>query len=387
MSSFMMVPLTELVDIHDYLRKPVSQTERNKREGLYPYYGATGQIGWIDKYRQDGKYVILGEDGAPFLDIQKPKAYIVEGKCWVNNHAHVLKGKDRICDDDFLCFALNWADYSDAVTGSTRLKLPQNMMNKLLIPQPPIEIQRRIAARLKAQLAEVEKVRQAVMVQYKDVIFLFARHRELALEMLKGEKRVPLSEMLLGIEAGKSFKTNELPARLDELGVIKVSAVSWNKFQPQEAKGVDGGYQPDERHRIKKGDLIISRANTIELVGAVVRTSKDYPLRLLSDKTLRLVIDEDKVYPDYLLNILKWPEARSHIMSNATGTSESMRNISQKTICSIPVPLITKNKQHVIINKFNAISEEALKIEAAMKKSLSDIAMLPQKLLAQAFEM
>ncbi len=163
-----MVPLTELVDIHDYLREPVSQTERNKREGLYPYFGATGQIGWIDKYRQDGKYVILGEDGAPFLDPQKIKAYIVEGKCWINNHAHVLKGKDRICDDDFLCFALNWVDYSDAVSGSTRLKLPQNMMNKLLIPKPPIEKQCQIAARLKAQLAEVEKARKAAERQLNE---------------------------------------------------------------------------------------------------------------------------------------------------------------------------------------------------------------------------
>ena len=70
---------------------------------------------------------MLGEDGAPFLDPNKNKAYIVEGKCWVNNHAHVLKGKTNVCDDDYLCIALNYADYSNAVTGSTRLKLPQNM--------------------------------------------------------------------------------------------------------------------------------------------------------------------------------------------------------------------------------------------------------------------
>jgi type I restriction enzyme S subunit len=157
--------LTELADIHDYLRKPVSQTERNMRQGPYPYYGATGQVGWIDSYRQDGKFVLLGEDGAPFLDAHKPKAYIVEGRCWVNNHAHVLKGKEGTCDDDFLCFALNWADYSEAVTGSTRLKLPQNTMNKLLIPRPPIHVQRGIAARLKAQLGVVETAQPAAQAQ------------------------------------------------------------------------------------------------------------------------------------------------------------------------------------------------------------------------------
>jgi type I restriction enzyme S subunit len=168
MTSFEMVPLTELADIHDHLREPVSQTERNKREGKYPYFGATGQVGWIDDYKQDGRYVLLGEDGAPFLDSCRPKAYVVEGKCWVNNHAHVLKGKEGICDDEYLCFALNWADYSNAVTGSTRLKLPQGTMNRLLIPRLPIAEQRQTAARLKAQLAEVETARQAAQAQVKE---------------------------------------------------------------------------------------------------------------------------------------------------------------------------------------------------------------------------
>jgi type I restriction enzyme, S subunit len=162
MSKYPLVPLTEMADIFDHLREPVSQTVRNKRIGTYPYYGATGQIGTIDDYRQDGKYVLLGEDGAPFLDPLKPKAYLVEGKCWVNNHAHVLKGKEGICDDDFLCIALNFADYSNAVTGSTRLKLPQNMMENLFIPKPSFGDQKIIASIFKRQSAEIEKAKTAL---------------------------------------------------------------------------------------------------------------------------------------------------------------------------------------------------------------------------------
>jgi len=195
-----------------------------------------------------------------------------------------------------------------------------------------------------------------------------------------------LSELLLGIEAGKSFQTLELPARPDELGVLKVSAVSWNNFQPQEAKVVESDYQPEDRHRIKQGDLIISRANTRELVGAVVRVYADYPLRLLSDKTLRLIVDEEQVLPDYLLNILKWPEARAHIEHNATGTSDSMRNISQKTINTIPIPLISKDRQQTIVERFQSIAEEVQQIETATKQAISDFAFLPPILLSQAFE-
>lgn len=155
---------------------------------------------------------------------------------------------------------------------------------------------------------------------------------------------------------------------------------------PQESKAVEGEYQPDERHKIKKGDLIISRANTLELVGAVVRVADDYPMRLLSDKTLRLVVNEEMVLPDYLLTVLKLPEARSHIENNATGTSDSMRNISQKTINSIPVPVLTFDQQRELINRFSQFNEEMALVQKSGKAMLNDINLLPQKILAQAFE-
>ncbi|MCX7150863.1 MAG: restriction endonuclease subunit S [Rhodocyclales bacterium] len=123
----------------------------------------------MDNYRQDGDFVLLGEDGAPFLDPLKPKAYRVSGKCWVNNHAHVLRGRDGICDSDYLCFALNWVDYNGAVTGTTRLKLPQGTMHLLKIPAPGIDQQREIAAHLKAQLATVEEARQAAQTQVDEL--------------------------------------------------------------------------------------------------------------------------------------------------------------------------------------------------------------------------
>src|SRR5260370_3807278 len=76
--------------IRDDLRRPVNADERALRAGPYPYYGATGQVDWIDDYLADGEHVLLGEDGAPFLDPVKPKAYLVSGKVWLNNHTHVL---------------------------------------------------------------------------------------------------------------------------------------------------------------------------------------------------------------------------------------------------------------------------------------------------------
>ena len=145
--------LEDIVEIFDNLRKPINSNERNSRiankhkEELYPYYGATGQVGLIDAYLIDGTYLLLGEDGAPFLDKSAVKAYPIEGKCWVNNHAHILK---PLCDFDYLMFYLNQVDYKDYVNGSTRLKLTQSDMRSILVLLPPIAEQKRISAKVRA---------------------------------------------------------------------------------------------------------------------------------------------------------------------------------------------------------------------------------------------
>jgi type I restriction enzyme S subunit len=154
-----------------------------------------------------------------------------------------------------------------------------------------------------------------------------------------------LGDVLLDIQAGKSFQTAEVLARSDELGVLKVSAVTWTDFEPSEAKALKGDYQPADLHRVCRDDFIISRANTKEFVGAVVHVDQDYPFRLLSDKTLRLVIDEKRARKDFLLFALRSQHARKHIEHFATGTSDSMRNISHGVISSIPLHLPDLEKQ------------------------------------------
>jgi type I restriction enzyme S subunit len=96
---WVLAPLGDVCEILDSLRVPVNSDERDKRivgkstSGLYPYYGATGQVGVIDGYLFEGEHILLGEDGAPFLEPFRDKAYIADGKFWVNNHAHILRSK------------------------------------------------------------------------------------------------------------------------------------------------------------------------------------------------------------------------------------------------------------------------------------------------------
>lgn len=315
----------------------------------------------------------LGIAGRDFYTNQGCKSFVCGSK--INN--------------EFLYFMLfhRMKDIQELGSGATFVEVSKSALQGFEISYPDsISEQRRIAAQLIAQLAEVEKAQNALVEQRRDACRLTTRLQGQALEILKAIDRVRLGTLIKGIEAGKSMKTTELPAKEDELGVLKLSAISWNQFKPQEAKSIQGNYQPDELHRVKKGDLIISRANTIELVGAVVMVEKDYPNRLLSDKTLRLVIDEEQVIPEYLLHILKLPEARTHIEGNATGTSDSMRNISQPTIRSIPVPFAKKSQQREIIDILEATNKKIHKIEGAIDIMLDDLIVLPKKILAEAFD-
>ena len=177
-----------------------------------------------------------------------------------------------------------------------------------------------------------------------------------------------LGDVLLDIQAGRSFQTAEVLARPDELGVLKVSAVTWSDFQPDEAKALNGKYVPDVNHRVRKGDLLISRANTKEFVGAVVLVDRDYPFRLLSDKTLRLVIDEKRAVKQYLLFALRAPRARRHIEHYATGTSDSMRNIAQGVITSVPLDLPSVPVQHRTAARLRA---ELTEVQTAQQAALT----------------
>lgn len=97
--------------------------------------------GGIDDFLFDGEYILLGEDAAPFLDKTAQKAYMVSGKIWVNNHVHIL---ESLILSEYLLHSLNPVDYLNYVYRTTRLKLTQENMNKILLPIPPIKEQTKL---------------------------------------------------------------------------------------------------------------------------------------------------------------------------------------------------------------------------------------------------
>ena len=153
------ITIEECCEILDSQRIPI--TGKDRVRGEYPYYGANGIQDYVDEYLFDDELVLLAEDGGNFGSKTKPIAYRVSGKCWVNNHAHVLKPKKDI-DVDFLCYSLMFYNTSGIINGATRQKLTQTAMRKMKIPLLSMNDQLKIVSIIKKLEEIIEDKRKQI---------------------------------------------------------------------------------------------------------------------------------------------------------------------------------------------------------------------------------
>lgn len=155
----------------DSQRKPVAKI--NRKKGIFPYYGANGLLDYVDDYIFEGKYVLLGEDGANW-DSNASSSYIVDGKIWVNNHAHVIKVNDLL-NDEYLVYYLNYKDLNKYISGAIIKKLTQSSLKEINIEYPDLGFQEKIVSELNMisemiskydeQLKELDKLSQSIFYE------------------------------------------------------------------------------------------------------------------------------------------------------------------------------------------------------------------------------
>lgn len=131
--------LSDIVDNFDSKRIPLSKREREKREKIYPYYGAASIADYVDDFIFDGCYVLMGEDGTVIDNNGYPILQYVWGKFWVNNHAHVLQGKNYY-SNEFVYLKLKSTNVQSLVTGAVQPKINQKNMNSIKTVVAPKEI-------------------------------------------------------------------------------------------------------------------------------------------------------------------------------------------------------------------------------------------------------
>ena len=188
-------------------------------------------------------------------------------------------------------------------------------------------------------------------------------------------KWVRLGAILSDIEAGKSFKCIEIPPVAGQCGIVKVSAVTWGTFFQDESKTCYDNNCWKQEYAIHTHDFLISRANTADLVGSCVIVEHISKKLMLSDKILRLRFSSF-IYTYFLLWVMRTKMIRCQLLQLATGTSNSMKNISQEAIKSLQIPLPPLAEQRRIVARLN----ELLSLVEEYGKSQSALHVLETKL-------
>jgi type I restriction enzyme S subunit len=290
-------------------------------------------------------------------------------------------------------------DWANRTTGTTFAAISARVLRDQPIPLPPPTEQRRIVAaierhlaRLDAGVTALERV-QARLARYRAAVLKGAwgggidegpKTKDEGGMHCAGTEWVTLGQVVERIEAGRSPRTQGRPARRGEFGVLKVSAVSWGRFLAQENKALLPGDAPGDTPTVRAGDLLISRANTAELVGAVVLVERDHPHLMLSDKTLRLV-PTSGVLREYLLHALRAPQVRDFFACQASGTSRSMRNLSQAKLRATPIPLPPLAVQRRIVREVERRFSAVATLEEAVASSLTQAERVRRAILKRAF--
>lgn len=394
------IKLEKCTHILDGYREPVSSDERNKRiagkpiNELFPYYGATGPVGLIDGYLIEGRYVLIGEDGAPFFDSNKNIAYIVDGKIWVNNHAHIL---DSITDNDFLCHFLNQFDFTGYVTGTTRLKLTQGKLRDIPVKFPPLNEQKRIVAKLDAIMPRIEAVKErldklpTILKRFRQSVLTAAvtgrlteNWREQLPKMGEWEEKplnsiIPKGNIFDG-PFGSNLKTSDYVSA--GVRVIRLENIEHMSFvEGKETYITNEKYQSLLRHTVYEGDIIFSSFITENIRACVLPNLKTRAIAKADCFCIRSEITT--IDTKFLLLALVSFDSYHQLVCHIHGATRPRINTTQLKKLILQLPPLEEQKE--IVRQVDKLFALADKVEAHYLKAKARVDKLAQSVLAKAF--
>ena len=367
----------EAVEIWDSLRKPINSKERAQRvlgkskDDLYPYYGATGQVGYIDSYLSDGEYVLLGEDGAPFLNPIANKAYLIRGKAWVNNHAHILRSK---YNNKFLC-------YYGFVTGTTRYKLTQAAMKRIPVPVPNPNEQERIVSKIEelfskldASVTELETTKEKLKVYRQAVLKeAFTPSKE-----WKRIKALDIGEVKLGRQRSPKNISNLYPTKYIRAANITEQGIDLSDVLEME-------FTPTERSKyyLQENDIVISEASgSPTQVGKPALWKCEIPKCCFQNTVIRHRVTQAN--PEYVFWYYKYLYMSGYFSSIVGGVG--INHLGAKNFSNIEIAIPSAAEQTKIVQKIEQIISVYSSIEQTIDTSLQQAESLRQSILKQAFE-
>ena len=367
----MRVKLGDVCEILDSKRIPITASER--KVGPYPYYGANGVQDYVADYIFDDELVLLAEDGGNFGSKDKPIAYRVSGKCWVNNHAHVLKPKEGI-DVDYLCYSLMFYDVTGLVNGATRQKLTQSDMRKIEIPLPPLDEQHKIAEVLDKVSDIIAKRRGQVD---KLDLLVKARFVEMFGDPVSnpiGWEKVPLSELAdvsIGPFGSLLHKDDYV---IGGHPLVNPSNIIDGKICIDKKITIsDKKYNELAQYHLKVNDVVMGRRGEMGRCAVVVISG------MLCGTGSIIIRTKGFVTATYIQKMITFPSFKKTIEDMAVGQTMPNLNVSIVSNFKIVKPPIE------LQNQFADFVEQTEKTKTKINASLEKLETLKKALMQEYF--
>ena len=367
-----MAKLEDVCEILDSKRVPI--TASNRQPGPYPYYGANGIQDYVADYIFDDELVLLAEDGGNFGSKEKPIAYRVSGKCWVNNHAHVLKPKAGL-DVDYLCYSLMFYDVTGLVNGATRQKLNQADMRKMEIPLPSLDEQRRIAAVLDKVSGLIAKRREQLdkldeLVKARFVEMFGTIHNN-----IYNFSIVTLQDVSAPIKDGTHQTPTYTEDYINGYKFLSSKDVTTGKIDWSHLK-----YIPEDLHRElyariapRKGDILLAKNGTTG-IAAIVDRDEVFDI-YVSLALIRPI----SVHPFYLWAAINADETKCQFNSSLKGIGVPNLHLGEIKKAKILLPPAE------LQGKFAVLVKETDKTKLTIQQSLDKLEALKKALMQQYF--
>ncbi len=420
--------LGQCVDVLDSRRVPVNSEERAQRHGQIPYYGATGQVGWIDDYLFDEELVLLGEDGAPFFDKSKSIAYIVHGKSWVNNHAHVLRARASLTSNRFIKYSLDATRFDEVVNGTTRLKLTQGAMLGIPVHLPPVAEQHRIVEKIEALLEQVNRAKERlgrvplILKRFRQAVLAAACSGELTREWRESHPAVqPARDLLAAISArrtalklptasrlipdeGIEIPESELPdswrwCRVGQIADVRLGGTParkepsyWNGSIPWVSSGevancrISGTAEQITKKGLENSNAKVYPAGSvlIAMIGEGKTRGQSAILDIdacTNQNVAGLIFDAGLVNPEYV-----WYWALQEYTKNREeGRGGNQAALNGAKVRALPLPIPPVNEQAEIVRVLKNMLRLASAIDVRVNVATTRANKLPQAILSKAF--
>lgn len=357
--------------------------------GEYPVFGGNGIRGYASAYTHEGRYVLIGRQGALCGNIN-----YATGRFWASEHAVVaaIKADGDVTWLGELLRSMSLNQYSQS---AAQPGLAVDVIANLEIPVPPLRRQRAIArfldretARLDALVAAKERV-LVLLAEKRRALITQAVTRGLDSEAPLRNSGIPwlgkipahwkvvrLRFIVHRIEQGWSPQAENREPAEEEWGVLKVNAVNKGQFDDSAAKALPLGVEPETSLEVRAGDFLVTRSNTPALVGDVCFIEATRPRLMLCDLIYRLALRIDQIDGRFLAHFLSLPIGRNQVESDARGTSASMVKVSQEHIKNWVTPLPPADEQKAIVKQ---LVKELTPINQVVTATERTIALLKER--------